>query len=277
MADGGDPVRQPAVAGMFYPDHPLQLKTSVERLLVRMMDPVDATAVIVPHAGYIYSGATAGKTYAAVNLPEKLIILCPNHTGLGLPVACWSRGAWQTPLGTVPVDEELCDALMAAAPVVEADRMAHAREHAIEVQLPFLQVMLERFSIVPICVGTRDIEALEALGKAMASVIAAASEPVAVVVSSDMNHYEDAATNRRKDDLALEAIQALTPGVLHRVVVKNRITMCGFAPAVAAIYAARALGADRSELVDYTHSGMVTGDDREVVSYAGVRIYREAV
>lgn len=262
---------------MFYPEQPLQLKTSVERLLVRMMEPVEPIAIVVPHAGYIYSGATAGKTFAASNLPQRLIILCPNHTGLGTPISCWAKGAWKTPLGTVPVDEELCDALMAFTPRVEADEIAHMREHAIEVQLPFLQVMLERFSFVPVCVGTRDVEWLEALGRGMAAVVAASKDPVAIIVSSDMNHYEDAGTNRRKDDLALDAIESLAPQLLHRVVTKNHITMCGFAPAVSALFAARELGADRSELVDYTHSGMVTGDDAEVVSYAGVRIYKEAV
>jgi len=277
MVFGPNPVRKPAVAGMFYPDHPLQLKTSVERLLVRMMEPVASIAVLVPHAGYIYSGATAGKTFAAATLPDKLIILCPNHTGLGTPISCWAKGAWETPLGTVPVNEALSDALMASTPVIEADEIAHMREHAIEVQLPFLQVMLESFSIVPVCVGTQDMKLLEALGMGMAAAIAASGEPVGMVVSSDMNHYEDAETNRRKDDLALDALQRLAPEELHRVVMKNRITMCGVAPAVAALFAAKALGADRSEVVDYTHSGMVTADDREVVSYAGVRIYKETV
>jgi AmmeMemoRadiSam system protein B len=275
MVFGRDQVRQPAVAGMFYPDHPLQLKTAVERLLVRTMNPVSPFAVIVPHAGYIYSGATAGKTFASVDLPKRMVILCPNHTGAGAALSCMAKGTWNTPLGPVPVNEQLADALMRAHPGLADDASAHRREHAIEVQLPFLQVLLGQFSFVPLCIGTQHLQTLEALGGAIASVAKAWPEPVALVVSSDMNHYEAAAINRRKDDLALKFVKELSPDGLHAAVVENRITMCGFAPAVAALYAARALGANRSDIVDYTHSGMVTGDDAEVVSYAGVRIYKE--
>jgi hypothetical protein len=276
MVFGREEVREPAVAGMFYPDHPLQLKTAVERLLVRTMDPVSPLAVIVPHAGYIYSGATAGKTFASVDLPKRVVILCPNHTGAGAALACMARGKWTTPLGQVPINEQLADALMRAHPGLADDASAHRREHAIEVQLPFLQVLLGQFSFVPICVGTQHLDTLEALGGALAEIVKAWPEPVALVVSSDMNHYEAAAVNRRKDDLALKSITELSPDGLHEAVVENRITMCGFAPAVSALYAARALGANRSEIVDYTHSGMVTGNDAEVVSYAGVRIFKES-
>jgi MEMO1 family protein len=274
MLLGRQDVRTPAVAGAFYPAHPAQLKTAVERFLVRTLEPVPALAVIVPHAGYIYSGATAGKTYASVELPERLIILCPNHTGYGEPLSLMASGAWSTPLGDVPVDTALAEALLAEVPRLADDALAHRREHAVEVQLPFLQVLLEHFSFVPLALGTHDYGALETLGRGMARAIAASKERVAIVVSSDMNHYEDARTNRAKDDLALESVTKLAPKELHRVVLTRHISMCGFAPAVAALVAAGDLGADRSEIVDYTHSGLVTGDDDEVVSYAGVRIYR---
>ncbi len=276
MASKSEAVRNTVVAGMFYPGNPLQLKAAVERFLVRTVPPVPAVCVISPHAGYLYSGSTAGKIYASVELARKLVILCPNHTGIGKPISCWAHGAWQTPLGTVPVDEELAAALLAAVPGASDDTLAHAREHAIEVQLPFLQVLLKEFSIVPLCVGTRSYEELEALGIGLASIASASGGEVSIVVSSDMNHYEDAETNKRKDELALEAIRRLSPSELYRTVLDNHITMCGFAPAVAALVAARALGATCSEVVDYTHSGMVTGDDSEVVSYAGVRIFRKS-
>ncbi len=268
-------VRTPAVAGSFYPGHRLQLQASVERLLVRTLKPVKPMAVIAPHAGYIYSGGTAGKVYASVDLPDDLVILCPNHTGMGSPLSCMAAGSWRTPLGDVPVNAELAKALLEELPELVEDPAAHRREHAIEVQLPFLQVLKARFAFVPVCVGTHAKADLESLGKGLARVIRRWPSPVALVVSSDMNHYESAAANRRKDDLALEAVTRLSPGDLHKVVLENDITMCGFAPAVAALVACRELGADRSEIVDYSHSGMVTGDDSEVVSYAGVRIYRE--
>jgi hypothetical protein len=275
MQHSRENVRAPAVAGAFYPSHPQQLKTAVERFLVRTLDPLKPLAVVVPHAGYIYSGATAGKTFACVELPKRLVILCPNHTGWGESLSCMASGRWSTPLGEVSVDEELAKALMAEVPGLADDPSAHRREHAIEVQLPFLQVMLGDFRFVPVCVGTHDYPALEALGLGMARALGALGEPSAIVVSSDMNHYEDAKTNRTKDDLALAALEKRDPKGLHSVVLSRHISMCGFAPAVAALVACNEVGADRVELVDYTHSGMVTGDDDQVVSYAGLRIYKE--
>lgn len=270
------PAREPAVAGSFYPSNPLQLRTAVERLLVRERDPKEVLAVVAPHAGYLYSGATAGRVYACSLLPRRLFVLCPNHTGLGAPLSVFSRGAWRTPLGEVPVDAGLADALLAACPHCDADELAHRREHAAEVQLPFLQVVVEGLSVVPVAVGSHALPHLEALGAGLAAALREAGGTAALVVSSDMNHYESARENRRKDDLVLEALLALDPERLHRTVLDHDITMCGFAPAVAALFAARALGAKGADLVDYTHSGMVTGDHSEVVSYAGVRIFQEA-
>jgi AmmeMemoRadiSam system protein B len=274
MVRGAEAVRTPAVAGSFYPSNPAQLQTAVERLLVRTLPPVTPAALIAPHAGYIYSGATAGRVYACVDLPRRLIVLCPNHTGLGAPIATASGGAWRTPLGDVPVDEELAGMLMRALPEAVDDPLAHRREHAIEVQLPFLQVLLGDFAFVPVVVGTGSLGHLEALGHALAETVSASEGPVAIVVSSDMNHYEDAGTNREKDTAALEAVLRLDPVGLHAVVRERHVSMCGYGPAVAALFACRRLGAERADLVDYSHSGMVTGDDSEVVSYAGVRIYK---
>ena len=275
MSENDSFERRPVVAGTFYPAHPVQLRTAVERLLERRMDPVDAKCVIVPHAGYVYSGATAGRTFASVTLPRTLFLLCPNHTGLGAPVSCWPRGSWLTPLGAVPVDEKLASMLIETSPIVSSDTMAHTGEHSAEVELPFLQVLLGEFSFVPVCVGVQDLDRLEELGESLAKIMAGAEEKTAIVVSSDMNHYESARTNREKDELALDAIKALDPVRLHRAVIENDISMCGFACAVAGLTAAKTLGANSSEVVDYTHSGMMTGDDSQVVSYAGVRVWRE--
>ncbi len=273
---GRGDVRDPVVAGAFYPGTRAQLETAAERLLVRTTEPKRVLVLMVPHAGYIYSGSTAGKAIASAELPKRLIILCPNHTGLGTPISCWRRGAWMTPLGEVPIDEDLADRLLGACPGVEADTQAHLREHSIEVILPFLQTYLEKFTFVPVAVATQKLETLLDLGRGLAQVLASTEPETALIVSTDMNHYESASTNRQKDDLALDAVTRLDAEALHQAVITNQISMCGFAPAVAAISAAVQLGADRSEVVDYTHSGMVTGDDREVVSYAGVRIWKDA-
>jgi len=269
-------IRAPVVAGAFYPGDPGQLRTAVERLLVRTVEPRRVIALLVPHAGYVYSGATAGKTLASAELPERLIILCPNHTGWGTPVSCWPGGSWRTPLGEVEVDEDLAARVLEACPAVTADASAHLREHSVEVILPLLQVYLERFRIVPVTVAEQRLGTLLELGRGLAGVLREASPGAAVIVSTDMNHYEDAKTNRTKDDLALKAVTDLDPEALHEACVTRGISMCGFAPAVAALEAAVLVGADHAEIVDYAHSGQVTGDDSEVVSYAGVRIWKEA-
>jgi len=268
--------RRPAVAGSFYPSHPLQLRSAVERFLVRTVPPVRPVALFVPHAGYLYSGATAGKTYAASTLPERVLLLCPNHTGLGSLLSLYPGRAWLTPLGECPVDAELNGLLLGEVQGLEPDEKAHLREHAVEVQLPFLQVYVPGVRVSAISVGIHNLDVLHVLGEGIARALAGLDDPAAVVVSTDMNHYEDARTNRDKDDLALYAVRSLDPEGLHRAVLTHDISMCGFAPAVAALTAARLLGADTADVVDYTHSGMVTGDEEQVVSYAGVRIYREA-
>jgi len=275
-ASANRPVREPAVAGAFYPGLPAQLRQTVERLLVRMEEPVSPLALLVPHAGYVYSGATAGKAYASSNLPNRLIILCPNHTGLGAPLSCMDRGSWRTPLGDVPLDANLASALLGACPDVRVDPTAHLREHSIEVQLPFLQTYLEGFRFVPLAVGMQDYDSLAKLGLGLAEVLRAHGGEAAILVSTDMNHYESASENRRKDDLALNAVKALDARALHEVCLRERISMCGFAPTVSAIVAARACGANRADVVDYTHSGLITGDDQQVVSYAAVRIWKDA-
>ncbi|MEW5764495.1 MAG: AmmeMemoRadiSam system protein B [Acidobacteriota bacterium] len=268
--------RRPAVAGSFYPSHPVQLRTAVERFLVRTLPPVRPTALLVPHAGYLYSGSTAGKTYAASSLPERILILCPNHTGLGSPLSLYPGRAWLTPLGECPVDAELNGLLLSEVRGLEPEERAHLQEHAVEVQIPFLQVYVPGVRVSAVAVGIHDLHVLRSLGEGIARALARLDDPAAIVVSTDMNHYEDARTNRDKDDLALDAVRSIDAEGLHRAVLAHDISMCGFAPAVAALTAARLLGANAADVVDYTHSGMVTGDEDQVVSYAGVRIFREA-
>lgn len=263
-------VRQPAVAGQFYASDEEELRNAVKHYLVPSERKRPARGVMVPHAGYMYSGKTAGVVYGSAELPPLVLMLGPNHTGVGAPISVYAEGAWRTPLGEVRVDEALAAALLAACPDAEADTLAHRREHSLEVQVPFLQTLLPSLRILPVVVGTPDFGALQALGRAVAEVVHQSEEPVMILISSDMTHYESAESARAKDRYALDALESLDAEALHRVVQERRITMCGVAPATAALVALRALGARRGELLDYTNSGDVSGDYRSVVAYAGM-------
>jgi len=231
-----------------------------------------ALGCIVPHAGYMYSGHVAGAVFARLQLPRRYIILCPNHTGRGQPLAIMSEGAWETPLGEASVDGELASALKAAFPLLREDAEAHRDEHALEVQLPFLQNLLPNFSFVPIAVGTSRYDVLEQLGEAIGDVLAVQKEPVLLVASSDMNHYESDEITRIKDRRALDRILELDPRGLYDVVTKQQVTMCGFGPAIAMLTAAKRRGARGAQLIKYATSGDVSGDRNLVVGYAGVAV-----
>jgi MEMO1 family protein len=264
-------VRRPAVAGRFYPGDADDLRAEARSYLESSLDkPIRAIGCIAPHAGYMYSGHVAGAVFARVEIPERCIVLCPNHTGMGVPLAIVSEGAWETPLGDVGIDSRLAAALKHQFPALEEDSAAHRTEHAAEVELPFLQLQQAHLKFVPIALGTRRLEILEELGEALAEVISAQNDSVLIVASSDMNHYESDGVTRAKDHRALERILSLDPQGLYEVVTQQNVTMCGFGPAVAMLTAARKLGAKSTELVKYATSGDVSGDRNMVVGYAGV-------
>ena len=267
---GTSTVRHPAVAGQFYPRKAASLLAEIRSYLTPAAEPVAALGCVVPHAGYMYSGHVAGAVYARVQIPARCILLCPNHTGMGHPLSLMSQGAWETPLGTVAIDSELAAALLVRFPLLTDDSDAHRTEHAIEVQLPFLQAKRPQFRFVPIAVGTRQYEALAGLGHSIGEVLAALDEPVLVLASSDMNHYESDQVTRVKDHKAIERILALDPRGLYDVVTNEEISMCGFGPTVAMLTATQDLGGTKAELVKYATSGDVSGDRNTVVGYAGV-------
>ena len=261
--------REPAVAGSFYPGD----SRGVAHALDRLMPPgaaAPAKAVVVPHAGWVYSGAVAGETYAQVEVPRFAILLGPNHTGLGASGAVMRRGTWRYPGGSVPVASDLADALLRAAPELEVDPTAHLREHALEVQLPFLHRRQPALEIVPITVGRTDPGFCAAIGEAVGRVVAGWLEPVLVVDSTDLNHYESQAVSEQKDRLAIEGILALDAERLWRTVRQHDVSMCGIAPTQALLRAAPALGIQSARLVRYQTSGAVSGDYARVVGYAGI-------
>jgi AmmeMemoRadiSam system protein B len=263
-------VRTPAVAGRFYPRRPDELLRDVRNYSAASEPAIAALGCLVPHAGYVYSGHVAGAVYARLEIPRSCVVLCPNHTGMGHPLAAMTRAAWQTPLGEVAPDPELGDALLRAFSLLQENSAAHRAEHAIEVQLPFLQARQPELTLVPIAIGTSDFEVLHGLGDALARVISAQSEKVLIVASSDMNHYESDAVTRVKDQKAMARILALDPRGLWDVVMKEEISMCGFGPAVVMLTATKRLGATSATLVKYATSGDISGDREAVVGYAGI-------
>jgi MEMO1 family protein len=265
-------IRRPAVAGRFYPAEPEKLTQSIRDFLEpAAKERTSAIGIVVPHAGYMYSGHVAGAVYARLDLPERNIVLCPNHTGLGTPLSIMKSGAWQTPLGNMEIDEELCNSLIAADPYLEDDIHAHRLEHALEVQLPFMQHLGGKsLRFVPITIGTNNLEQLVELGRAMAKVIQEMKTRVLIIASSDMNHYESDAITRVKDRKAIDQILAMDPEGLYHAVLRENISMCGYGPTVAMLTAAKILGAKRAQLVKYATSGDVSLDFDHVVGYAGM-------
>jgi len=267
-------IRMPAVAGRFYPAAAAELTREVERFVEQAAaEKIRAVGCIVPHAGYMYSGHVAGAVYARLALPQRHIILCPRHFPQGQPLAILSEGAWRTPLGEARVDSQLAAALKGACALLREDSVAHSAEHSLEVQLPFLQRYAGEFQFVPIALGTDRFASFEDLGRAIAEVVAAQREPVLVVASSDMNHYESDSVTRVKDRKAIDRILALDPRGLYDTVRREGITMCGYGPAVTMLTAALELGAKHAELVRYATSGDISGDRDEVVGYAGVVVH----
>ena len=274
-------IRQPAVAGRFYPKDPAELRAVVATLLadarqtVRQSDR-PTVGVIAPHAGYIYSGPTAARAFTRVAIPGLVVILAPNHTGRAAArsgVSLWESGAFQTPLGEVAVDAEVSAALRKiSAGIVEVDHEAHEAEHAIEVELPFLQLLRADVRIVPLVLAWDSWDPARILGDILARLVQAVGEPVLLLASSDLNHYEPAKVSEQKDARALDAVTALDGEELLARCTRERISMCGRAPVAVILSAARALGGTRAEVVDYRHSGWVSGDNARVVGYAGVVI-----
>jgi MEMO1 family protein len=264
-------LRPPAVAGRFYPDDPAELTRQITSFASSAEEPPrPALACLVPHAGYRYSGHVAGAVYARLKLPRRFLLLGPRHFPHGKPQAILSEGAWETPLGRAEIDSELARDLKGAYPQLCEDSVAHQTEHALEVQLPFLQSLAGDFRFVPIALGPTDYFQLESLGHAMAEVLRRQRDPVLMIASSDMNHYESDEITHRKDGLAIERVLALDAAGLFDVVRREEITMCGFGPVVSILTAARLLGATRATLVRYATSGDINGDRNEVVGYAGV-------
>lgn len=265
-------IRKPAVAYQFYPGESAALKKTMESLVKEKSLKEDAVAIIAPHAGYIYSGKVAGSVYSRVNIPDNILLLGPNHTGLGERAALMSNGEWEMPFGKVAVNQAIAHLLIEESHIFSDDSTAHAREHSLEVQLPFIQYLNPKASIVPVTIMYMGYEECKELGKAVANAIRRYNDKILIVVSSDMNHYERDALTKKKDRKAIDKILALNPRGLMETVSSENISMCGVIPATVALAAAKELGAKKAELIDYATSGDTSGDYEHVVGYAGILI-----
>lgn len=265
-------VRHAVVAGQFYPSHPSRLKEMIAGMVDEKSQREDALGLILPHAGYPYSGPVAAAAISRIKFKETFIILGPNHTGMGKALSIMTSGNWETPLGSIDIDEELARRILTSSRHLEEDDKAHLYEHSIEVQLPFLQYFKDNFRLVPVLFSYQDPEAYKDVGTAIANAVSDLERDVTIIASSDMTHYESSESARRKDNKAIEAILHLDEEQLLRRVKELGISMCGYAPTVALIIAAKNLGATQTELVRYGTSGDSTGDYSSVVGYASILI-----
>lgn len=265
--------RQSVVAGTLYEADPDKLRKELARLMpaAQRKKKAPAKVVIVPHGGFIYSGEVAGLAFARVEIPETVILLGPNHHGLGAPLAV-SGEDWETPLGTVPLAQELAAALVKGSKLFKRDNIAHRNEHSLEAQLPFLQHLQKKLRIVPVSISRLLLPQCRQAGMDLAQAVRNHAKPVLLVVSTDMSRHEPRAVASEKDQLALGDILSIDPTGLYRTVLTKRIGMSGVVPVTIALFAALELGAERAELIRCTDSGYVSGDSQRVVGYAGLAV-----
>lgn len=263
------------MAGRFYPSNPEQLALALDSYLDRAADAnpePNVKACIAPHAGYVYSGPVAGAVYRRLPQAARVVILGPNHFGVGQPLAVVGHGSWRTPLGETQIDETIAGDLLQNCPGLVEDPSAHAGEHSIEVQIPFLQRWMGDFQFVPIVIGDVEFQDLLNLGRGLASALSRVQAAPLIVASTDMNHYESDEVTRAKDQEAIMQILAMDPAGLYDVLRAKHITMCGYGPVISMLVAVSSMKASEAILVSYATSADAGATRRSVVGYAGIII-----
>lgn len=288
MSERAHYVRAPAVAGQFYAGSPGRLRDEVAAAFRHRLGPGDLPqvadagpreliALVSPHAGYMYSGPAAAHGFAALaadGRPDVVVILGVNHRGVGAPIAVSGASAWRTPLGEVPVETDLSRRL-AEGTGAATDDSTHAAEHSLEVQVPFLQVLLgEAWRLVAVVIAEHGPAALRRFGEGLAEVLQDLN--VLIVASTDFSHYVPQAMAEQNDRLAIDAILNLDGDGLLATVDRHGISMCGAAPVAAALFAACSMGARSARLLRYFTSGDTSGDYSAVVGYGSIAISRAA-
>lgn len=265
-------IRKPIVNGQFYPDS----RKELEKLITGFSSPapskIRAKGLILPHAGYPYSGKVAARTLSQVLPQKKIIILGTNHTGQGKNFSLWAKGEWETPYGKIKIDENLAETILAKGSYIEEDYSAHENEHSIEVQLPILSYFFKEFSFAPISCKISTLQEYRNASSQLFEAVKNIKNEVLLIASTDFTHYEPDSTARKKDRRALEAIINLDEEDLIDSVGKENITMCGLAPVAVLISCLKKLGARKAQVALYQTSGDAFGDYSSVVGYAGVII-----
>ncbi len=260
--------RAPAVAGRFYPAEATELNRDIQSRIEPIAEKIPALGIVVPHAGYMYSGNVAGSVYSRIEIPDTVILLGPNHSGRGPNISVMTEGTWASPLGDVEIDTALAESICAASPILQANASAHQQEHSLETQIPFLQYFCSHFRIVPICFMQTNWKNCQEVARAILEGMG--ERKALIVASSDMSHYESHENATNKDRLAIEKMIALDPTGLYQTVRRERISMCGVVPASIMLLCAKAQGARSSKLIRYQTSGEINKDWKQVVGYAGM-------
>jgi AmmeMemoRadiSam system protein B len=263
-------IRRPAVAGQFYYGTKDRLIEQVGKYIDPLAVKEDAVGIVVPHAGFIYSGPVAGAVYSSIKFPATFVLLGPNHTGLGPGISLMDDCEWEIPLCSFEVDKKLAAKIVVNSPQVVRDNQAHMFEHSLEVQLPFISYFSNNVKIVPISLLSASLYDCLDLAKGIAKAIRGVDYPVVIAASSDMSHYLPDKMARQKDKIAIDRMLEVDAEGLYETVMKERISMCGVLPATVMLSAARILGANSARLIKYATSGEVSGDYDSVVGYAGI-------
>ncbi len=271
------PIRKPVIAGSWYPDNPSTLRNDISRYLKDAAIPEIAekpAAIISPHAGYLYSGPVAAYAYKTLfgHDYSTVVVISPSHRTYFPFVSVWARGGFETPLGIIDVDEDLCDRLLHSSPDIQDDRRPHTAEHALEIQLPFLQSVVKSFRLCGLIMGQQDFTLCEALAHSLATQIEDPGE-VLVVASSDLSHFHSAAKAEDMDSRVVRRIEEFDPAGLRRDLDRSECEACGGGPIMTALLYARAIGRKTSKILHYAHSGHITGDKASVVGYLAAVIY----
>jgi len=273
-------IREPAVSGDFYPQNPKALRKDVAGYLeaARLEDlRGDIVGVVSPHAGYMYSGQVAAYGYKALSGSywDTVVVIAPSHRSYFEGAAVMATGAYKTPLGIIAIDEEFASALVAAEKAIFDDPEPHLKEHALEVQLPFLQVVLEEFSLVPVIIGTQPGEGCRRVAGVLAEVTEKQGKRVLVVGSTDLSHYHPYNAAVALDNIAVRDLEAFDEARMLRDFEENRFEACGGGPMLITMMASRLRGARGSKVLQYRNSGDVSGDRSAVVGYVSSVFYKQ--